>query len=479
MLALQTPAGEEPHDADVPAELHVVAGPDAGGVHLLHGGRISVGRSADADVPLDDPDVSRLHCEVTVSEDGRVTVADLDSTNGTTVDGAPVGTRPVRLPAGALLRVGESALRLAAAPPPRAPPPPRTARATSAYRSHPATRSPPRAGAPVGWAPAGFVPRAGGLPRGRRTRWGCPGVPRRGDLGRDGLRPGCVPGDAGSQRPPSGERTFPGSAASGGAASGRGSVPGRAGSPTAGSPGGAAYPGGAASGGPASSGSPASGAAGSAGAGHGRTAAAQGTDGHGHRDPSGRTAAGQGGARTSGSDGGTAPWPHARTGSAEHEQAPGRRATAVPRSTGHRLPRRGRPRAGRPGDGRGAAPWPHPHDAGTPAPPRGRRLPVRATAPRARPAGARAVRARSRRHPRPPHRPAARRPRERGTRAADDAPAEPPAADAPRRRGIGAWARRLTGGRDTGAAQARRRPLPGRRTPARAARAGPTRPPSC
>ncbi|MFD4241522.1 FHA domain-containing protein [Streptomyces sp. NPDC058525] len=96
-------------------QLHVVSGPDAGGVHLLHSGQIKVGRSADADVPLDDPDVSRLHCTVTVLRDGRAAVADLDSTNGTTLDGAPVGPQAVALPPGALLRVGESTLRLAAA----------------------------------------------------------------------------------------------------------------------------------------------------------------------------------------------------------------------------------------------------------------------------------------------------------------------------------------------------------------------------
>lgn len=105
------------HGEAAQARLCVVAGPDAGGVHLLHGGQIRIGRSADADVPLDDPDVSRLHCAVTVGEDGRVAVADLGSTNGTRVDGAPVGPHPVRLPAGALLRLGESALRLSAGTP--------------------------------------------------------------------------------------------------------------------------------------------------------------------------------------------------------------------------------------------------------------------------------------------------------------------------------------------------------------------------
>ncbi|MFJ9346978.1 FHA domain-containing protein [Streptomyces sp. NPDC101237] len=114
VLALGAPAAPEPHPEldDAPAQLHVIAGPDAGGVHLLHGGRITVGRSADADVPLDDPDVSRLHCAVTVGADGHVLVADLRSTNGTALDGARVTDRPVRLVPGALLRIGESALRL-------------------------------------------------------------------------------------------------------------------------------------------------------------------------------------------------------------------------------------------------------------------------------------------------------------------------------------------------------------------------------
>ncbi|MFF7476306.1 FHA domain-containing protein [Streptomyces sp. NPDC008092] len=114
VLSLGAPAAPEPHPEldDAPTQLHVVAGPDAGGVHLLHGGQITIGRSADADVPLDDPDVSRLHCAVTVAADGRVSVADLHSTNGTALDGTRVTDRPVRLTPGSLLRIGESALRL-------------------------------------------------------------------------------------------------------------------------------------------------------------------------------------------------------------------------------------------------------------------------------------------------------------------------------------------------------------------------------
>ncbi|MFD4260885.1 FHA domain-containing protein [Streptomyces sp. NPDC058534] len=118
VLCLGAPGEPDPdtEPAGVPAQLHVVAGPDAGGVHLLHGGQIRLGRSADADVALDDPDVSRMHCAVTVTPDARVSVADLGSTNGTTLDGTRVGDRPVRFAPGALLRIGESALRLVPVP---------------------------------------------------------------------------------------------------------------------------------------------------------------------------------------------------------------------------------------------------------------------------------------------------------------------------------------------------------------------------
>ncbi|MCX4526115.1 MULTISPECIES: FtsK/SpoIIIE domain-containing protein [unclassified Streptomyces] len=117
VLALHGPVPDVLPDAEEglgAPQLHVVAGPDAGGVHLLHPGSVRIGRSADADVPLDDPDVSRAHCAVTVMPDGRVAVADLNSTNGTTLDGVAVGERAVAVAPGALLRVGESTLRLSA-----------------------------------------------------------------------------------------------------------------------------------------------------------------------------------------------------------------------------------------------------------------------------------------------------------------------------------------------------------------------------
>ncbi|MEU5805852.1 FtsK/SpoIIIE domain-containing protein [Streptomyces sp. NPDC047718] len=174
VLGLHGPVADAAPDAAEGAQLHVVAGPDAGGVHLLHPGAIRIGRSADADVPLDDPDVSRLHCAVTVTADGRVAVADLDSTNGTTVDGAKVGAKPVPLAPGALLRIGESALRLAVSSPAALPvvpdreghlclppPPAGTAPAPPAWPAPPAS-APAGPGAGAGHpADPGRAPAAG------------------------------------------------------------------------------------------------------------------------------------------------------------------------------------------------------------------------------------------------------------------------------------------------------------------------------
>ncbi|AWT47621.1 MULTISPECIES: FHA domain-containing protein [Streptomyces] len=214
VLSLGAPADPEPHPEldDAPAQLHVVAGPDAGGVHLLHGGEVRVGRSADADVPLDDPDVSRLHCAVTLSPDGRVTVADLGSTNGTVLDGTRVDERPVRFGPGSLLRIGESALRMAPAggPGARVPTTPdgeghvRVPCGTETAEALPArVDGPPAPSAPTGQANGG-VTWSGSTAPGARPSGGPaahPTVP--GQAGAPGIehRPGAADGTAPGHRP--------------------------------------------------------------------------------------------------------------------------------------------------------------------------------------------------------------------------------------------------------------------------------------
>jgi pSer/pThr/pTyr-binding forkhead associated (FHA) protein len=58
-------------------------------------GRIVIGRAKDTDFQLDDPNVSRRHAAI-YWENGRVMVEDLDSTNGTLVNGYPILNTPLK-----------------------------------------------------------------------------------------------------------------------------------------------------------------------------------------------------------------------------------------------------------------------------------------------------------------------------------------------------------------------------------------------
>jgi transcriptional regulator with GAF, ATPase, and Fis domain len=90
-------------------DLHVVAGPDRGTARRLHPGVVRIGTAAGNDVQLSDPTVSRLHCQIRVEPYGfRVT--DLDSTNGTYVDGVRI--YDAGLSGAGTILVGETALRM-------------------------------------------------------------------------------------------------------------------------------------------------------------------------------------------------------------------------------------------------------------------------------------------------------------------------------------------------------------------------------
>ncbi len=117
VLGLGHPGPREASGAGSGAlELHVVGGPDAGRTLPLGQGPLVLGRGAGCGLPLADPDVSRRHAVVSVAA-GRVTVADLGSSNGTTLSGGgapgtPVGPLAQEWPVDGVLRVGSSALRL-------------------------------------------------------------------------------------------------------------------------------------------------------------------------------------------------------------------------------------------------------------------------------------------------------------------------------------------------------------------------------
>ncbi|GIU92785.1 MAG: phosphopeptide-binding protein [Acidimicrobiia bacterium] len=71
---------------------------------------VVVGRSPKADIVLDDPYASEFHLRLT-HRDGRLTVTDLGSTNGTYVNGRRLST-PVDLARGDAIQVGKTVMEV-------------------------------------------------------------------------------------------------------------------------------------------------------------------------------------------------------------------------------------------------------------------------------------------------------------------------------------------------------------------------------
>jgi serine phosphatase RsbU (regulator of sigma subunit) len=89
--------------------LETVEGIDLGRIFVLNANGSTVGRSPPAEIVLNDSEVSRAHCRLAAT-DGTLFITDLNSTNGTFVDGVRVtGTMPV--PVGAILRLGRQSLK--------------------------------------------------------------------------------------------------------------------------------------------------------------------------------------------------------------------------------------------------------------------------------------------------------------------------------------------------------------------------------
>lgn len=77
-----------------------------------------LGRSSVNDFVIVDPSVSRLHCEIEVREDGMF-VRDLDSSNGTYIDGRPV--TQAQLYPGQTLQLGQVCMLVERGPVPEPP----------------------------------------------------------------------------------------------------------------------------------------------------------------------------------------------------------------------------------------------------------------------------------------------------------------------------------------------------------------------
>jgi S-DNA-T family DNA segregation ATPase FtsK/SpoIIIE len=108
--------GRRPVDRELaqtgPRRLDVVNGPGAGLSRSLRpGSTLTIGRSADCGLQLDDQKVSRIHASLLVTADGA-RLRDLGSANGTRVGGRTIGPETHDLAVGELIEIGDTRLAM-------------------------------------------------------------------------------------------------------------------------------------------------------------------------------------------------------------------------------------------------------------------------------------------------------------------------------------------------------------------------------
>jgi S-DNA-T family DNA segregation ATPase FtsK/SpoIIIE len=121
--ATLAPAAGPPADAaaeEPAAVLSVAGGLDSGPMLPLAPGSHRLGSGPDADIVLDDPTLSPVHANVTVTVAGAVAVADAGSKNGTALEGYRL-RQPVRVEPGQVVQAGAVLLRVDPPPTPDAP----------------------------------------------------------------------------------------------------------------------------------------------------------------------------------------------------------------------------------------------------------------------------------------------------------------------------------------------------------------------
>jgi serine phosphatase RsbU (regulator of sigma subunit) len=89
--------------------LDVVDGQDQGRTHIITERGTVFGRSPPADIVLNDSEVSRAHCRFMVGNGGLL-LADLNSTNGTFLDGERVRGEVI-VPVGSIVKLGHQTLK--------------------------------------------------------------------------------------------------------------------------------------------------------------------------------------------------------------------------------------------------------------------------------------------------------------------------------------------------------------------------------
>ena len=100
-LTLSLPPNQE-------ISLRVLEGHEKGTIYPMHKPRITIGR-ANSDVIINDMLSSRIHCAVEVSGE-NILLRDLESTNGTLIEGAPIQT--ALLSNGSIFKIGAHSFQL-------------------------------------------------------------------------------------------------------------------------------------------------------------------------------------------------------------------------------------------------------------------------------------------------------------------------------------------------------------------------------
>src|SRR4029077_17875711 len=100
------------------AKLVLLSAGMTGRTHELKAEKTTIGRVEDNVFQIDEPSVSSHHCEVLL-QGKDIVVKDLNSTNGTFINGEKISEAPLK--SGQILRLGQIEMRLETDAPPGAP----------------------------------------------------------------------------------------------------------------------------------------------------------------------------------------------------------------------------------------------------------------------------------------------------------------------------------------------------------------------
>ena len=100
---------ESSQDVDIIGFLFVMEGNDKGEIIKLFSGRNTLGTSPECRIILNDPGVSAKHASIRYGEDEDYVIRDLDSKNGTFVNGEEVITG--KLQENDVILIGDSKLK--------------------------------------------------------------------------------------------------------------------------------------------------------------------------------------------------------------------------------------------------------------------------------------------------------------------------------------------------------------------------------